>query len=492
MIKFTKAEMEYLRYQRWLATHQPWRTWDGRLVSDQPHPGCSVMRVAILRPYKNGEVAYLEAAWHNKHGIKPYPVAYWRSDRPTEVRARDIDFSGMAGWTVRWGAAMKRTHYSYYMGASDPWEWRKEDDVYDWKNWAQNLMLWSPVLNSEVLASTRYKYCGWQNNGRVHFPQFIRLYQQEPKVELLAKAGMWQLCSPGKVKTLAKDKRVMRFISQNPNACEVAWPFVRWAATHGKTLGDAIQREREKQDLNNYWSWCRYYWTRSPEIKKVFDKKIARVYCEKNGIDPGRYVEYLRLTHWLRPQLDLHARTNLYPTDFKKAHAIVKRMETIQHKKEEAERRRREEEWRRQHAAEIRARREAEAKRRKEEAEFIRHRDEHIKKFVAELKRALAKADTGDYKILWLEKQADFRKEGNRMGNCIGGGNYSFRMGKRQCVCLVLASKGERVDVEIGNDWRVRQCYTNKNARPSDAAAKIADSIAAALKKHYTSRRKAA
>ena len=490
MIKFTKAEMEYLRYQMWLALHEQWRSWDGK-VQDSMNPGNGVMRVGVLRPLKNGEVAYLVAAWHHRYGIKPYPVAYWRSDRPTEVRARDIDFSGMAGWIVRWGAAMKRTHYGYYMGASGPWEGRKEDDVYDWKNWAQNLMLWAPVLNAEVLAGTRYKYCGWQNNCRIHFPQFIRLYQQEPKVELLAKAGMWQLCSPGKVKTLAKDKRVLRFVSQNPYACEVSWPCVRWAATHGKTLQDAMNRKRQQDELNNYWSWC-YGWSYASEIKKLFDKKIARDYCEKNGIDPGKYLEYLRLTHRFRPQLDLRARTNLYPTDFKKSMAVVKRMETIQRKKEEAERRRREAEWRREHAAEIRARREEDAKRRKEEAEFIKHRDEHIKKFVAELRRALAKADTGDYKILWLEKQADFRKEGNRMGNCIGGGNYSFRMGKRQCVCLVLASKGERVDVEIGSDWKVRQCYTNQNARPSDVAAKIAARIAAALKKHYTSRRKAA
>ena len=468
MTKFTKAEMEYLRYQMWLALHEQWRSWDGK-VQDSMNPGNGVMRVGVLRPLKNGEVAYLVAAWHHRYGIKPYPVAYWRSDRPTVVSARDIDFSGMAGWIVRWGAAMKRTHYGYYMGVSGPWEGRKEDDVYDWKNWAQNLMLWSPVLNAEVLAGTRYKYCGWQNNCRVHFPQFIRLYQQEPKVELLAKAGMWQLCSPGKVKTLAKDKRVMRFVSQNPYACEVSWPCVRWAATHGKTLSDAQNRKREQDALREYWSWS-YRWSVHKELAKLFDKKEARAYCQKNGIDPGMYLEYLSLMQRYRPQLDLRARTNLYPTNFKKANAVVKRMETIDHKRQEEERRR------------------AEQKR----MEMLKHRDENIQVFIKELKAKLAKVNTGDYKILWLTKQDEFAREGKQMGNCIGGGSYSERMSLRQCVCLVLASKNERVDVEIADGWTVRQCYTKQNARPSDAAAKIAARIAAALKKHYAAKKRAA
>ena len=465
MTKFTEAEMEFLRYQLWLSSHERWRDYCGNW-HDGPCPNSRAGNVAILRPEPDGEVSYLVAAMHYKHGVKPYPVAQWRSDRPMQVFARDIDFSGIGGWIVRWGAAMKRDHSGMYMGYSSRWDQRKDDDEYEWKNWAQVLMLWAPVLNHEALAQTRYKYCGWRNNCRVHFPQFIRLYQQEPKVELLAKAGMWQLCSPGKVKTLAKDKRVLRFVMQNPRSCEVDWTSVRWAAKNGKTLRDAENRKRELDEINHYWHWCRaWYWHK--DMAELFDKREARAYCMKHGVDPGQYLEYLSLMRRHRPQLDLRARTNLYPTNFKKANAIVKRMETIAQKKAEAERRAQEAERRRKYEAELAM------------------RDENIRKFVDELKAKISKVKTGDYKILWLTKQDEFVKEGQDMGNCIGGGDYSLGMSRRDCVCLVLASEGERVDVEIGKDWKVRQCYTRYNARPSDAAAKIAARIAAALKRHY-------
>lgn len=71
------------------------------------------------------------------------------------------------------------------------------------------------------------------------------------------------------------------------------------------------------------------------------------------------------------------------------------------------------------------------------------------------------------------------------MNNCIGMGSYSMSMSKRDCVCLVLASKGERVDIEIDSGWNVRQCHTNDNFTASKEAWSVAKRIAAKLKKAY-------
>lgn len=466
MQRLTKAERDLVL----LRSHLLRKEYGLPKTSKQTH------RFVVLHKTRNGGVQMLLVATRRpKDGAKV--VAQWR---PEDDRFffRDMTYKGpMAGWPVQWDiekndAYYKETgqrpytcsgYYQHIRWCSDEpdlvWKWNPIKDRGPWN--------YISVVNPEVLAETRYKYCGWSQNCTVSLEAALAAYHQNPKAESLVKSGsyyFYKLYGKTKMRDLERNHQLRRFVMkammENSPVMRLAWCDIKWlAASSKRTIEQARERARKRDEIASYW------YGYGKRLASCIDREEAMKYCERMQIDRGRYAEAQHLAR--EEGLDLHARCNAFPTAFQVYY--------YERKTEEAKR--------------IEAkRREDELRRKKELAE----RDEKIAKFIDELKEKLKRVKTGDYKILWLTKQDEFRKEGSNMHNCIGGGGYSLSMSRRECVCLVLASEGERVDVEIDSGWKVKQCYTKNNSKASDAARKIAEKIAAALKKHYTSRRKAA
>lgn len=424
-------------------------------------------RFVVLHKTRDGGVQMLLVATRRrKDGAKV--VAQWRPGDKVFF-FRDTTFMGpIAGWPVQWDIAkhdemFRQTgrrpytcsgYYQHTMWCSD-----EPDCVQPW-NPMKDVGPWSyvAVVNPEVLADTKYKYCGWTQGCNVSLEAALAAYHENPKAEAIVRSGYFhKLCGKGKMRDMERNHQLRRFVmdamKNHSQVMMLPWCDIKWlAASSKRTVEQAIARRMRRDDVASYWYG---YGKRLPSCIK---REEAMKYCEERRIDRGRYAEAQHLAR--EEGLDLRARCNAFPTAFDVYYHERKLEEA---KRAEAQRR------------------EDEIRRRKELAE----RDQRIVKFIDELKEKLKRVKTGNYQILWLESQNEFQKEGERMKNCIGGGNYSLAMSRRQCVCLVLSGPNERVDVEIGADWKVRQRYTTNNQRPTDEAIKLAERIAAALKKHY-------
>lgn len=451
-----------------------------RMENGLPKTSKQTHRFVVLRKTKDGNVDMLLVATRRpKDGAKV--VAQWR---PGDDRFffRDMTYKGpLAGWPVQWDIDK---HDAYYRKTGNrPYTC---SGYYQHPLWCSdepdNAYLWNPmkghgpfkyeaVVNPEVLAETRYKYCGWTPDCHIALEHVLATCHENPKAEALVKSGpecFYKLCGKGKMRDLERNGQLRRFvldaIRNESRIMDLPWCDIKWlAASSKRTLEQAEARWVRREHVARYW------YGYGKRLASCIDRDEAMKYCEGKQVDRGRYSEAQHLA--MEEGLDLHARCNAFPTEFDVYY--------YERKTEEAKR--------------------AAAKRREDERrrkKLLAERDGKIAKFIEDLRAKLDKLDTGEYKILWLTKQDEFQKEGDLMGNCIGSGHYSMRMSLRSCVCLVLASKGERVDVEIDSQskggWTVHQCYAKKNSRASDAARKIAEKIAAALKKHYAAKKRAA
>ena len=419
-------------------------------------------RFLVVRKHRKDGLLLLLVATRRPQEREAKVIASWVAGSDV-YKTREVDYKLMGGWCVDWGikkndAALARGEKPYYYNGGwmcwHAWCSSDPDDTYkaDFSKW-QGPWWYDGMVGAENVATSRFKYCGWSEGCGIRLVDAVQSWIRNPKTELLARLGphaFYTLGTKGKMRDMAKNGQLRRFVMTHlgdSRVMSLPWSEIKWLASSCKhTVEEAERRVEFNKSVRGFWEYCR--------LPKAISGKDAMKYCKSHSVDKSAYLEALRIA--VREGLDLRARCNAFPTDFPKYFAERKEFE----------------------------RKEAEAERKRMEEER-RQRDGKIKKFIAELKAALAKVNTGDYKILWLEKQADFKDEGDRMHNCIGGGNYSLAMSKRECVCLVLASKGERADVEIGNDWRVVQCHSKHNSTASKAANKIAARIAAALKRHY-------
>lgn len=423
------------------------------------------------------------------------------------IMLHDINWKGIAGWCVDWNVdentrkGLDYTCSGYFCHQA----WKK-GDADNWLDWdGVTMALPSDCLaRADILARTRYRYCGWKPLAAddpallatAHWPNYcpnyakqlaeiLYAYAKDPKTELLVKAGLFNayrfspVRNPKKCAELTRNKVLMKLLIQNPGlATRYNWNDLVWMSRSGKrTLADVEERERARNAPRVFFSAVRQ--SRPTEIQI----RAAYAYCVKHGIDAGRYCE--AMNNAKAEGLDLRARCTAYPTDFAAFYEARAKAERIRHKKQLRE-------WKKQEA---RMRRE-EAKRAKREAKLRAiwertqaERDALIARFVDEL-RALVeknakKLNLGDWQIVWLKSQDEFLNEGNEMGNCIGGGSYSANMAARDCVCLALAREGEgRVDIEIGDGWKVKQCYARKNTTPPADAREVAQRLAALFRKH--------
>lgn len=416
-------------------------------------PGTTI-RVAVLRKSaRHGIEVAIAASRRDEAKI----VAAWHPGAKG-FRFREISFLGMSGWCTdwdvpRWDAEFARTGERPYRPSNGYWMrdcWLSSDsDAFVKWDGRKTCLAWTEgVANPELLAETPFRYCGWRPGCGCNLLEVLHDYAEDRNVEHLVKAGVFrETRSKHKRRAIATNPALRRIIAKDPALVRDAdWCDLLWcAADPRRTPADARARTDERKRQEDFFHPTRF------QFPAGLDRGEAFRYCNARGIDAGHYTEAMTVA--VQNGLDVRSRSVAFPND-----------------------------WEAFFAARMRDRD------RKVAAEN-RNTDALVAKFVADLKAALdrAKPDMEGYEVVWMTRQIDFVHEGDRMGNCIGGGIYSRRMGERRCVCLVLCGKDERVDVEIdvGSDWRVRQCYARQNHAPTTAASRVAARVARSLQKHY-------
>ena len=416
-----------------------------------------------------------------------YPETGWQE-------YQDMKYYGVAGWTVQWRSSETRSRRKR---GKEPFRigepvWDRRYNM-DFKHGRPGFnRTYDETVNPEALAETRYKYCQYADDVPccTGLMEWLSLYRREPKVELLAKCGLYCFINPAGLKAL-KQKSIFQWAKDNMAMLRgyrhLPIKYVLWAARHDTTLEDArrhyeIVVHNLSHQLDSVRWHLKYPGRERAGFKLKIDYERLAGLLKKWHVDGYEYGRYIQ--HAFDAGLDLKNDGTLYPPTRGGRKAFMARLEEL-----EAECARLEE---------IRER--AERKRRKAEekaerewiAKTMKVRFEEIEAFQKSLRRTATLRGCG-YTLVLAKTQKELRAEGRRMGNCVGNGTYGRGIVEGDSLIVMLGLGGKSYcDIEIDRrNWRVNQCYLKGNHTPPDEVRKFAARIAAILKEEHKRHRKA-
>lgn len=405
-------------------------------------------------------------------------VARWNL-KAGRVELRDIDYRMIAGWIVEWssrdcyGKSPKGDLAAHVVDG----EWYSD-------KWSFGCGVGFPfheTINPEALKGTRYEYCQYADNlpCKAGLVDWLVLYRQEPRIELLAKLGLYSLICPSGIKAL-KDKQIRDWVMAHRDEITHAKDEVKYSenvndilysARHGVTLAAAAHRRIFAKHIR-YVIDARWR-LGGVKLRLDYDRLLKAI--PRWHVSNEEYARYLEYAH--KSGLDLRNEGTLYPPVTGGRAAFMERLEKLE---EEAVRRERAEKRR---AAKKRL--ELERQRRRELADLMAARLPEIARFQASLERTkLFDLGKGVTAVL-AKSQEELVKEGAKMHNCVGMGTYGEGIVRGNTLILMFRKDGRPFcDAEIDRrTWSVRQCYFahNRPATPEYEAA--ARAVAAHIKK---------
>ena len=404
-------------------------------------------------------------------------VGRW-SIKTRRLILRDIDFHGLGGWIVEWqkedwagggerrkpadGARRKPVLVGALAG-------RPVDDCWwDGGKWKFNTGLtfpWYETVNVEALKGTKYEWCQYGDDTpcKAGLVDWLMMYNQEPKIELLAKAGLHQLICPAGIKAL-QNKRVRDWImlhrDEAAKRCRDGRPRydmqdVIYAARHGVTILDAERRRKFVQEARRFFGGAPYGRIDYDRLRKMLRKWHV-------GLD--EYSRYLEYAH--DSGLDLRNDGTKYPPTRGGREAFMERLERLEARARHV---------RREKLRKGRVEREAEEKWIKE-----------LEAFQESLKRTDVLKGCG-YTLIVAKTQKELLAEGRKMHNCVGCGTYGQAIVKGDSLIVMLKNHSASFcDIEIDRkSWKVKQCYLKHNERAPEEVQELAKRIAAWFKEEH-------
>ena len=423
-------------------------------------PSKRTLRYNYLTVEEDGGVTVHHLAVHPKHGA--LEIARFPIDGSLKGLFRQCGKHGIAGWLVFWTEAdYLKPRYNYY----------NRDYGMDWSEDAYTPSFdYYALVNPEVLAQSRFRYSQYASQKRFGVINWLSLYAKDSRLELLAKAGLWCLCSAAGLKFAAKHREYVRTHLAELKDCRYTPREIEYAIVHHIGLADARDTLEYAASMGRVLG----------RLKLGLDYGAVRKSLAEWDADEHEYRRYLEYSKELG--YEMRCEGVLYPR-FKGRAEFAKRLEELERKvcakraREERERRR---EWARRNREA--AKREAEEQKRLEA--LMAGRVDEIRRFQSSLDRT-ATIDFGAYRCVLAKSQDELLKEGRKMGNCVGHGHYGrgIALGK---TIIVMLKRGNAsfVDIEIDRtDWSVRQCYRKFNEKAPDECWEIAKRVCSFLKK---------
>ena len=304
----------------------------------------TVVHVAVRLNGAYRQVVKEVGRWHIKTG---------------KLELRDIDYHGLGGWVVEWqqedwAGGGKRGSKS--KAKTGPLIAKPIDDGwYNGGKWKFNMGLtfpWHEVINLDALKGTRYEYCQYADNTpcKAGLVDWLIMYRQEPKIELLAKMGLYTLICPAGIKAM-KDKRIRDWVvahREEVASVDNGVKDIIYAARHDVSLKYAEKRQRLISDIR----WRMRYLNDRVKVKLDYDRLMKAL--PKWHVRVEEYLRYLEYA--IKCGLDLRNDGTAYPPTKGGRKAFMDRLEAMEARAAKKAR------------AEIRAKREAE----RAEAKWIR------------------------------------------------------------------------------------------------------------------------
>lgn len=456
---------------------------------DEPlkRPPRKTLRYNWINVFRDGEVEieHVAVRLNAAGGQVAKLVAVLRPAEKT-VQLRDMNFGMIAGWHVEWRSKDWRGKSTEPMLA---------DGYLENAWWGMPLKFgraetfaWHETVNLEALAESRYRYCQYNAEKCGGLVDWLMMFAQDSKVELLAKLDLHSLVTPAGLNSL-KDKRVLDFVRTHVAECRDAMPrSVTYAARHGVSVLTADDHFENVQKSAEALRGARSSWRRMHGRKATFRIDADRVEralgkWHVSWTEYGNYIEDA-----IEAGMDPRNEGTLYPPTSGGRKAFMGRAERVEAARAEVERQR--------ELARRRAERE-ERKRERDEQKWliatasIRRRE--LVAFQASAQRSAILRGTG-YTLVVAKSQQELLAQGKRFHNCVGNGIYGRAVAVGDALIVIVNGKGGKpaACIEIRRDgWKVRQCYAPGNEVPPAGMRTLARRLAALFKKEHNANLKA-
>ncbi len=427
-------------------------------------PDVTVVHVAVRLNGSYRQVVKEVGRWHIKTG---------------KLELRDIDYHGLGGWIVEWqkedwagGGERKKSGQKNRSEAGPLIGKPLDDGWYSGGKWQFNVGLtfpWHEVVNLDALKGTRYEYCQYADNTpcKAGLVDWLMMYRAEPKIELLAKMGLYNLICPSGIKAL-KDRRIRDWIiaHRDESMCNPEAADLIYAARHDVPVKHAEKRRRLIRDIQ----YRMRYWNDRVKVKLDYDRLVKTL--PKWHVRVEEYLRYLEYS--IKCGLDLRNDGTAYPPTKGGRKAFMDRLEMLEARARKISR------------AKLRARREAVLAEKKWIADTMETRIKELEAFQKSLKRTDILKGSG-YTLIVAKSQKELLAEGRKMGNCVGCGTYGQAIVKGNSLIVILKNRSESYcDIEIDRkSWKVRQCYLKHNERAPEEIHELAKRLAAWFKEEH-------
>ena len=321
--------------------------------------------------------------------------------------ARDMEFTYIGGYSVCWD-------YNS--------DWVAVDDQY-FNPWAYQICLGR-------LADTLYKYSGYKECAEqgIDVLEYLKIWNEYPKVELLMKAGLgWLAMKKSVVKKCEADKAFSVFIRENINYLKSDRPRI-------STILSAYKRKMPIQKMELI---CEFLQSKEnvPYLKDIitvipqneYEKFID--YIVRNNINKASYSDYAHACIGLG--VDMLDTKNKYPKDFEYWHSM------------------------------------------------------RINQYYAKTKTNIVVEGmldvfckyknlqyTGAYSVFIAKNRSDLENEGGHLHHCVGRMDYDVRMIKEQSLIFFVRENENPAVPFVTLEYsleskKVIQCYGDHDSKPS-------------------------
>ena len=214
---------------------------------------------------------------------------------------RSVYFTETGNWITR---KENSSYYAWYTGGKSNW-WFFDYDMFDYKEWMKKLEI---------------PYCGYDSPNyeyKMPFFQYVELYKKYPKIELLAKGGMWKLITGA------------RYLNLKGKSFEQIFKIPASWKKHIKELEISdilIIRKNDIHTMNELIYLKKASMSNLKYIKKYFNNKTLK-YVDKYLLDHSvsisdfpfnEYNDYLRMAEETGCQMERNI--VFFPKDLHEAH----------------------------------------------------------------------------------------------------------------------------------------------------------------------------
>lgn len=421
-----------------------WKMLVDTYKKESPFVQTALYGVFKTRP--NGEFTLTTYAvnYTKTFGYRVTEVNRMWSDRPYYV-CKNLWRGMWGGIHVEWDERRNRPQESYgwYEGRwSRRVNWRKDGAMW-WLGYIR-------YINLDALQETKYRYCGYESyKGPLTLMQYVNLWKRHKELEFVSKAGLSQFATDRWIERLKRDRGLFAFVRMHLDE-------IKRGAENGRrfTPSTVVRAYVNRWTLEKAYhaDWVRYCYQNAP---KGVDREKLHDYLVKNDIDFYDYIGYCREVAAAKE--DILAFGVTFPRDFHEARKkMQKRIER------------------------------ARAKEDRERVAALKAIAERIYALLDKMAAKLAWR-TGEFSVVVPTTRLDFRREGAKMHNCIGG--YFESCADGDTFCFFVNRNGKRVaDVEMSpSSGKVLQCRAKMND-PTDSetrayASKVARKVAGIIRR---------